>query len=133
MTKNYSNKKNKILPPPPLNSNNKIVPPQKENNGSFIGSMINGFALGAGSSIGHNVVGRIFGNSTNNTITKTEPNTITRQNLGDDLLTKEYLECTKLTSPDHCKHLLLTKEYLECTKISIPSNCSYIFDGYKNT
>ena len=122
MTKNYSNKKNKISPPPPSNSNNKIIPPQKENNGSFIGSMVNGFALGTGSSIGHNVVGRIFGNSTNNietktepitkteSITKTEPNTITRQNLGDDVLTKEYLECTK---------------------ISIPSHCSHIFDGYK--
>ena len=115
---------------------NKSQPQQQS--GSFLGSMVQGFSFGVGSSIAHRVVGGIFGSSSSNPSTQstqsTQPQTVHPNHSTQPIQTIQTIPIvndTKINCQVDCDKFI--KEYLQCIESASPEHCSHVFDGYKKT
>lgn len=104
--------------PPPSQQSNKSEISNKSNNGGFLSSVMDGFSFGIGSSVAREVVGGIFGSSSNNQ--QTSKVEIPHNKIHPSISTPEYIPIPE------CK--TFQKEYLKCISNIDPeskSNCDF--------
>ena len=110
-----SSPSNKVIQPPP--PSNKVIQPPSSSSNTFMDSITQGFGLGLGSSIGRNVVDKLF-NSNNNS---NNSNTCNDKNI----INSSVNQNKTLTNED------IFKKYEECLEKN-ESNCDLILQTLKN-
>jgi len=104
----------KNSPPPPAKINIPNIPNQTP---SFLGTMVQGMALGAGSSIGHKMVDSVFsGKQESNNQSKGEPNnTNLCSNLDNYVI--DFNKCMVMNENNYQECYPLLDTYMKCKKV----------------
>ncbi len=121
----------KSIPPPlksipPLSQQSSEINNKNTNSGGFFSSVMDGFSFGIGSSVAREVVGGIFGSSSNNQ--QTSKVEIPHNKIHPDISTPEYIPNPK------CK--TFQEEYVKCIQSSntdsTKSNCDFLLNIFSD-